>query len=1022
MMLRLPGSIRLNLILVVLAGVLPVLGVVLGSGWERRQHEIDHAGLTTLRLAEFYAQQQIAEANRLRTILAALAREPVVVNKDATASSLLFKDILLANPNCVNFALIDVTGEALASALPFTKQNLSDRKEFQEALNTGQFAVGEYAVGKVSGVQVLPFAYPVRSDTGMVTGVVIATVRLQDLATVFDQTMMPPDSFVGLADRQGRRLYRHPPTPGAVVGDHIAPKVWTEIQNISKFSLFTAKSTDGLRRVYAIRRVALDSGTPYLNIFVGVPEKTAIDAADMITRQNIVWIGCSLLLSSGLAWVIGRYGIHDRLLRIVETAKSLGAGNLSARSGLTETRGSLGLLARSMDRMAQNLEQDRAALVAAKDALAREASRRVALMDATSDGIVIIDHEHRVLEANRRFATMLGYAPEEVLGLYTWDYEAVYSEEEIRRNFSPPGRVEGVFETCHKRKDGTTFPVEVNVCGSDIFGESLFIAVVRDATARKAVERALQESEERYRTLFESSLDAIALQEGLPPRYIWVNPAFCMLFGYDAETIANMSPETALTLIYADDRETVRNNIAQRLGGGLDAGRDCYRICRADGRIRWVEVTGRRLRLSDRPMHMSIYRDVTEEQERAELLATAKEQAEAASRAKSEFLANMSHEIRTPLNGIVAILQLMEASSLDVQQAGYARMALTASRRLTRLLSDILDISRVEAGKMALVQAPFNIRRAVSEICELLQPANDQSGILCHVSIDARIPEIVVGDCARLQQVLTNLAGNALKFTRQGSVTIEAYPLPETGQGRPRILFGVHDTGIGIPEDKLDLLFEPFSQVDQGYRRDYQGAGLGLAICKRLVGLMGGSISIESEPGVGSSVYFCVTLGHPSLADPRPADVLGRQPVPGSLRLLLVEDETLSGLAIQSMLRKRGHTVTVAVNGREALEKMASGPFDLVFMDVQMPVMDGLEATRRIRAGEVGLQAASTPIIAMTAYAMPGDRERLLLAGMDGYVSKPVDLEALSEAMTTALARQAAREPAPGSGQAGSPA
>ncbi|MHC1790249.1 PAS domain S-box protein [Solidesulfovibrio sp.] len=1006
-MIRLPGSIRLNLILVVLAGVLPVLALVLGSGWERRQHEIENAGLTTARLAEYYAQQQETEVARLQAILVALAADPVVRALDVAACNHLFRDVLVANPNYVNFALMAADGEALASALPFTRQNLAERREFQEALATGAFAVGEYAVGKVSGVPVLPFAQPVRDAAGVIRGVLIATLRLQDLAKVFDQVRLPEDSFVGLADRHGRRLYRHPPLEQAALGRMIASNVWDTIKATDRSALFTAAGTGGVRRIYAVRRVSVGAGAPYLNIFVGIPEQGVLARADAVTGVYLFWLGGSLLLSVCLAWLVGKYGIHSRIDRIVQTAKRLGEGNLSARSGLTETKGSLGQLARAMDQMAQALERDRAELVAAKDARDHEIQRRLALMDVSGDGIVVIDQEHRVVEANQRFAEMLGYTPQEILGLHTWDYEARLSESEIRSLFPRPRLARAVFETCHRRKDATTVPVEVSAAGCEIFGESLVLTVVRDITQRKQAEQALKESEERYRTLFENSLDAIAVQEGIPPRITWVNPAFCKLTGYSLEEVYAMGTDLWV-LIHPDDRAAVRQSLEQRLAGLLDAVRYRFRLRRKDGSVRWLDVTGRRLRSSDRPMNMSIYRDVTEEQLRQELLAEAKEQAEAASQAKSEFLANMSHEVRTPLNGIVGMLQLMLASGLGPEQAGYAEMAIRASKRLTRLLSDILDISRIEAGKLVLARAPFGLRGAVDEVVELLQPVAAQAAVPCVVTIDPAIPDTVLGDCARLQQVLINIVGNALKFAKHGQVAITAHPLPGLLAGQCRVLFSVADSGVGIPDATLKYLFEPFTQGSQGYRRDHQGAGLGLAICKRLVGLMGGSIAVDTEEHVGTTVYFTGTFGLPENAAAVGDGRLAAGPVRTALRVLLAEDDPMSQLTVELMLKKLGHAVEVAANGRVVLERLSGMAFDVILMDVQMPVMDGVEATKHIRGAQAGPDAVGIPIVAMTAYAMVGDREKFLAAGMDDYISKPVDMVELQIVLDRVLAGKTA--------------
>lgn len=521
--------------------------------------------------------------------------------------------------------------------------------------------------------------------------------------------------------------------------------------------------------------------------------------------------------------------------------------------------------------------------------------------------------------------------------------------------------------------------------------------VARDITARKRTARALKESEQRFRELAEL-LPEILVEFDREGLITFFNMKAIESTGYSPVELRRNFPATRLAI--AEDQDIFTSDL-EKLMSGETLPNEEYTLQRKDGTtfpviMRSTPITKRGRIIGGR----SLLINITRMEKAKEALEATKEKAEAANQAKSEFLANMSHEIRTPLNGIIGMSELLSGTDLTQKQRDYLSLLKTSGKALMFLINDILDFSKIEAGKLDLEEIPLTIEEVIAEVAQIFKDQIKEKEIDLVVNIDNSIPRDLAGDPQRLRQVLVNLVSNAVKFTEQGSIQITA-EARHTETDHTEVLFRIADTGIGIDADIQNTLFTAFTQADGSTTRRYGGTGLGLAISKHIVNMMVGTIWLESELGCGSTFSFTVCLKNfvntAAIDQDTPAG--NYQPQGGEfqdINLLLVEDSLINQRVAFEMLRAAGLKVQTALNGKEALAQLGKRDFDIVLMDVQMPEMDGLEATRHIREK---LKLPQIPIIAMTAHAMKGDRQKCLAAGMNDYVAKPIDPKQLFDAL-----------------------
>ena len=619
------------------------------------------------------------------------------------------------------------------------------------------------------------------------------------------------------------------------------------------------------------------------------------------------------------------------------------------------------------------------------------------MLDHSEQMILLVEPQSlRIVFANRAAVQALGYAEEVLLEKAILDVECALSDvfywEDVRSGVFADAQSQEALYLC---ADGSMKSASKSVQVVEQGGERWLLIQAREACSELRVEDDLAEASSQLRATLESTGNGI-LVVNWQGRIASMNRLLSTMWRIPEELLLAQDDQAILDFMGG---QVESDALCRRLREIVDAQETLDVDVLKDGRVFECRSLPQYIdeRISGR---VYSFNDITERIRAEQDLIAARERAEAANRAKAGFLAMMSHEIRTPMNGVLGMAALLQGTSLDAEQTRYLDIIRNSSEALLAIIDEILDFSKIEAKKLSLDLIDFDLRQLLADIADLSALRAAERDLRFVWQLDAAVPPMLHGDPGRLRQILTNLIGNALKFTPSGTISLRVGLVGERLQATDAVAlrFEVEDTGVGIPAHSLDKIFAPFEQGDSSTTRKYGGTGLGLAISRQLVELMGGTIAVASRESLGTVFSFTVALV-PSLV-PAPVAIPEARPprqAASNARLLVVEDNAVNMMVMQGVLRRLGYReIDAARDGLEAIAKLADSTYDLILMDCQMPNLDGYDATRRLRE-----QGFMTPIVALTAHAMTGDREKCLAAGMDDYLAKPVSIDALA----TVLAR-----------------
>ena len=953
-----PGSPVVTLVAAALLCLMLIVGYFLRVGY---QHAIRAVEVETRNLAKVMESRLSSEFSRVDGVLSFIAHEVQSAPFDSRLAAVsegqsqYLVRMVTSFPNVAGLFAFDASGMMQIASNPGVKPySIADRLHFQTLRDNPHISLvfSEPLMSRSTGQWSLIQARSIRDDAGQFLGVVTAVLHMDTFSDLFRSVevgaggailLRRSDNFklVTRSPRYNEKDFNQPLPAGNPIRERLE-------SGAKQDTLAFTASTDGVQRIGSF--VKLDERFPFY-----VQVSFARDHYLFAWRQQAMWMGLLvmiLLLAFGVA-----------LVRLVKG--------------------------------------DRLAAMAQQKTL-HESEKNSALLRHASDGIAILDVDGLLVECSDSFCAMLGYARDELIGMHLAQWSEGYDTDALMQSFRQRLKASAyvLLESRHRRKDGSHYDVEISSVPVEIGGQMFLFNSYRNITKRKRIGA----ERDRLLKIIEEAPEFIALSD-MQSHLVYLNLAGANMLGLTEDedcsslTLRNIHPESAA-------RHIMQAVVPTVLKEGYWQGETT--LLHRDGH----EIPVSQLLLVhrdefDKPAYVStIMRDISQQKAYETQLTNAKEAAEAANVAKSRFLATMSHEIRTPMNGILGMAQLLLMPNLvERERREYARTILLSGQTLLTLLNDILDLSKIEAGKVQLDSTVFEPESLMRETQSLFSGAAQTKNLQMHCQWQGPSEHCYLADAHRLHQMLANLVGNAIKFTQQGWVRLEGTELERDGD-TALLEFTVSDTGVGIPPDKIDLLFKPFSQTDSSTTRMFGGTGLGLSIVSQLARMMEGDAGVESVEGQGSKFWFrlrakCVANEAASRSqEPSQSGGAASETPLAGIKVLVAEDNDVNRMVIESLLNKIGVSLTLAHDGQQALDALTLGERpDLILMDLHMPVMDGYLATEQIRQWESSQQLPRLPIIALTADAFEEDRQHCLAVGMDDFLTKPIALDALQSVL-----------------------